>query len=187
MSKERELMAIVHNEYLVLTHPSFPDIDYFRDPDVQSQLTHILYVHSILHPDVGYRQGMHELLAPIYYALDFDSVSPEAELDPEISDFCSRTWVAADAWALFNVLMDGINAWYEWREPSPPSLPSPLQTQYRHGAVDKKVELKPYVAPIVIACQKLQAEMLKGVDPVLWQGMQKAGIEPQIYGMYVIM
>lgn len=138
-----------------------------------------------MHPDIGYRQGMHELLAPIFFALDFDSLTPDQALDTEITTFCSRTWLAADAWALFGVVMEGVNTWYEWREPSPPPLPPSLKAQYRHAAPEGQVELKPYVAPIVLACQTLQAQMLKSTDPALWQGMQKAGIEPQIYGMSV--
>ncbi|KAH8117577.1 rab-GTPase-TBC domain-containing protein [Phellopilus nigrolimitatus] len=160
---------------------TFPDIDYFRDFEVQAQLTYILFVYSVMHPDIGYRQGMHELLAPLLYALDYDSLPPGTEFDSDIEDFCSRPWIAADAWALFGVVMEGVSSWYEWREPTAPSLPSPLKAQFHHGAQEGRVELKPYVAPIVLACQKLQAEMLKATDPMLWQGMQKAGIEPQIY------
>jgi hypothetical protein len=48
---------------------SFPDIGYFRDDDVQQELTNILSLYSVMHPDIEYRQGMHELLAPIYYAV----------------------------------------------------------------------------------------------------------------------
>ncbi|EJD06088.1 uncharacterized protein FOMMEDRAFT_104560 [Fomitiporia mediterranea MF3/22] len=162
---------------------TFPDHDYFRDSDVQAQLTHILYVYSVTHPDIGYRQGMHELLAPLFHAVDYDSLLPAENEDPGIIEFCSRTWVAADAWTLFDVVMDGMRSWYEWREPTPPPMPAALQTQYRHGPPEGQLELKPYVAPIVIACQKLQSQMLRAADPQLWQGMQKAGVEPQIYGI----
>lgn len=163
----------------------FPDIEYFRDPEVQSQLTLILYVHSVTHPEIGYRQGMHELLAPVLYTLDFDSVDPLESNDADLTVLCNRTWVAADAWAIFGVIMEGVNGWYEWREPPPPSLPSPLKSQFRHGGPQGPVDTKPYVAPIVLACQQLQADFLKSSDPVLWKSLQKSGVEPQIYGMYV--
>lgn len=138
-----------------------------------------------MHPDIGYRQGMHELLAPIFFALDYDSLDPRETSDVEMTSFCSRIWIAADAWALFGAVMDGVSTWYEWREPSPPPLPPSLKTQFRHGAPEGQVEIKPYIAPIVLTCQTLQAQMLKITDPDLWKGMQKAGIEPQIYGMSV--
>jgi TBC1 domain family protein 5 len=52
-----------------LSSRSFPDIGYFRDDDVQQQLTNILFLYAVMHPDIEYRQGMHELLAPVYYAV----------------------------------------------------------------------------------------------------------------------
>ena len=166
----------------------FPDIDYFRDSDIQTQLTLILYIYSVTHPDIGYRQGMHELLAPVYFAIDFDSVSitADTDLDSDLDIFCSRTWVAADSWALFNVLMNGVHDWYEWREPSPLPLPSPLKSQFRYGASNGDSHgFEPFVAPIVLACQRLQTDFLRMADPLLFESMQKAGVEPQIYGMYV--
>ena len=101
----------------------FPDIGYFRDPQVQTQLTNILFLYSATHSDIGYRQGMHELLAPLFYAVDFDSITEGTPADPELAEYCSRTWVAADAWVLFRVVMGGVNIWYAWQEPPPPPLP----------------------------------------------------------------
>lgn len=170
----------------------FPDYDYFRDAEVQTQLTQILYIYSVMHPDIGYRQGMHELLAPIYHAIDFDSLQREEPTHPGnenegLRELCAREWVQADAWSLFSRLMNGMRSWYEWRETTPPALPAHLSTQYRHGDSDAQVQgqgqVTTFVAPIVTACQKLQAQMLKAVDPLLWSSMQKAGVEPQIYGM----
>lgn len=42
---------------------------YFRSEEVQHQLTNVLFLYSVMHPDIGYRQGMHELLAPLFYAI----------------------------------------------------------------------------------------------------------------------
>ncbi|KAI6045432.1 rab-GTPase-TBC domain-containing protein [Pisolithus marmoratus] len=153
---------------------TFPDMGYFRSDEVQHQLTNVLFLHSAMHPDIGYRQGMHELLAPLFYAIDFDSV-PEAhevfETDPLFGEFCSRAWVAADSWALFSAVMQKVSQWYEWREPAPPPT--------ARGPVN----LKPYVPPIVEACNRIQGNLLKSVDPTLYEAMQSAGIEPQIYGL----
>lgn len=109
-------------------------------------------------------------------AIDFDSVA-ESELsgpDPLFSELCSRSWVAADSWALFSSLMCNISHWYEWQEPtSPPSL--------SRGPIN----LKPYVSPIIQTCNNIQGTLLKSVDPVLHDAMQSAGVEPQMYGLYV--
>ncbi|KIK16392.1 hypothetical protein PISMIDRAFT_686378 [Pisolithus microcarpus 441] len=154
---------------------TFPDMGYFRSDEVQHQLTNVLFLYSVMHPDIGYRQGMHELLAPLFYAIDFDSV-PEAhevsETDSLFAEFCSRSWVAADSWALFSAIMQKVSQWYEWREPA---LPPP--------AARGPINLKPYVPPIVEACNRIQGNLLKSVDPTLYEAMQGAGVEPQIYGL----
>lgn len=178
----------------------FPDIGYFRDPLVQTQLTNILFLYSVTHPDIGYRQGMHELLAPLYYAVDFDSVSSPPTADPSpVEEFCARTWVAADAWTLFSAVMRGVGRWYEWREvkrrrdsnadPGTPTASAntarnPLASHVQlNVASTDGLGLQPYVAPIVQTCNRIQSVMLKSVDPHLWKNLQGSGIEPQIYGM----
>ncbi len=43
----------------------YPSIPFFRESHVKKDLFKILYIWSKLNPDTGYRQGMHEILAPI--------------------------------------------------------------------------------------------------------------------------
>lgn len=153
---------------------------YFRDPEVQSDLTNILFIYSLQNPVLGYRQGMHELLALLYYACDFDSISEEQTpllTTPELGDLLSRTWVTADAYTLFLAVMRGVGSWYEWREP-----PASLQ-KGSSFPISGSVEIQPYVAPIVEACNRVQSTYLKSVDPDLWKHLQASGVEAQIYGM----
>ena len=131
---------------------------------------------------------MHELLAPLYYAVDYDSI-PEgtsSTLDTDLGETCSRTWVAADAWALFLAVMHGVSRWYEWRESDTSGIGASISLPANHVRLnsDGKVNLQPYVAPIVQACNHIQGTLLRAVDPLLWKKIQDTGIEPQIYGMY---
>ncbi|KIJ16847.1 hypothetical protein PAXINDRAFT_168295 [Paxillus involutus ATCC 200175] len=154
---------------------TFPDMGYFRNEDVQHQLTNVLFLYSVMHPEIGYRQGMHELLAPLFYSVDFDSTAEPLEssgLDSLFLESCSRSWVAADSWALFSAMMRGISHWYEWREPDRPSSSS-------RGPMN----LKPFVSPIIQTCNIIQGTLLKSVDPVLHDAIQSAGVEPQLYGL----
>lgn len=166
----------------------FPDIAYFRDAEVQVELTNILFLYSTMHPDIGYRQGMHELLACLYYAVDYDSISLDAndDIDPSLNEFCAHQWVAADSWLLFSAAMKGAGRWYEWQEGKTQSDSSPLPSHVQLNVAADDARVKPYIAPIVEACNRVQSVFLKGVDPELWKSMQSAGIEPQIYGMYVV-
>lgn len=131
--------------------------------------------------------GMHELLAPLYHAVYFDSVTEGSTVEPELRQLCSRKYVGADSWALFDSVMQGVSTWYEWQEPDPRTAGRRSQTSlsgHVHFVVPEGQNgLQPYIAPIVKACNKIQNEMLKKCDPALWKSMQNAGIEPQIYGM----
>jgi TBC1 domain family protein 5 len=151
---------------------SFPDIAYFRSSAVQAQLTNILYLYSVMHPAIGYRQGMHELLASLYYAVDFDSLQTSTPgIDEELGELCDRGWVAADSWSLFDNIMRSAGKWYEWREDTRPPSDSLGQLN------------EPYVAPILQSCSRVQREMLRRADPTLAGSLERAGIEPQIFGI----
>ncbi|WOL06488.1 TBC1 domain family member protein [Canna indica] len=45
---------------------------YFHTPKCQAMLRRLLSLWCLQHPDYGYRQGMHELLAPLVYVLHVD-------------------------------------------------------------------------------------------------------------------
>ncbi|EEF34579.1 uncharacterized protein LOC8262538 [Ricinus communis] len=47
---------------------------YFQTPGCQGMLRRILLLWCLRHPECGYRQGMHELLAPLLYVLHVDVV-----------------------------------------------------------------------------------------------------------------
>ncbi|KAL2458210.1 Ypt/Rab-GAP domain of gyp1p superfamily protein [Forsythia ovata] len=47
---------------------------YFQTPGCQGILRRILLLWCLRHPEYGYRQGMHELLAPLLYVLHIDLV-----------------------------------------------------------------------------------------------------------------
>jgi len=132
---------------------------------------------------------MHELLAPLYFAVHFDAITDEdiqGESYQDLVDICSANYIAADAWELFNSVMNGVSQWYEWREvlDSGQSTRDP-STHFSNSAAISPGQngIQPYVAPIVHACNHIQSTLLQACDPVLWEHMQKTGIEPQIYGM----
>ncbi|KAJ1310134.1 hypothetical protein OPQ81_006879 [Rhizoctonia solani] len=132
---------------------TFPDVDYFR-----------------AHEGISYRQGMHELLAPVLWALDYDSLDRKGEgQDAEMYEFLSREYVPADAWAIFSRIMEGVGSWYEWREPKLTATGGPPPT--------------PWVAPINQVCSKIGGEYLTACDPPLGARMNELGVEPQMYGI----
>ncbi|KAF7098312.1 hypothetical protein CFC21_100062 [Triticum aestivum] len=51
----------------------YPELgEFFQTTTCQSMLERILLVWSLRYPEFGYKQGMHELLAPLFYVLHID-------------------------------------------------------------------------------------------------------------------
>jgi TBC1 domain family protein 5 len=150
---------------------------------------------------------MHELLAPLYYAVAFDAVVEDQEgkdvnTEASLKELCSSLWVAADAWALFQAVMQGVSRWYEWQEDHSSSFGaranstdavsgnehggrrSPLHAHVRFDVREGQQDgMKPYVAPVVQACNTIQGTFLRMTDMQLYNAMKGTGLEPQIYGM----
>ncbi|CAN1355350.1 TBC1 domain family member 5 homolog A [Linum perenne] len=59
---------------------------YFQTPGCQGMLRRILLLWCLRHPEYGYRQGMHELLAPLLYVLHVD-VKRLSEVRTEYEDY----------------------------------------------------------------------------------------------------
>ena len=59
-----------------------PENLHFREPETQSMLLDILFVYCKLNPDLGYRQGMHEILAPILWVISSDAMEPDNGPNP---------------------------------------------------------------------------------------------------------
>jgi TBC1 domain family protein 5 len=57
----------------------------FQDK-VQSHMLRVLTVWACLHPELSYRQGMHELLAPIIKVLDHDVTTQQECSEQDDSD-----------------------------------------------------------------------------------------------------
>ncbi|KAJ2889441.1 hypothetical protein GGI21_006571, partial [Coemansia aciculifera] len=160
---------------------TFPEEEYFREARVQRLLADILFVYAKLHSSLQYRQGMHELLAPILMAVDRDSVQCE-DRDGEvffIEQILDRRFVEHDAFAMFDRLMRICLPWYQ-----APSLASPrLRPTYRPGerqtAADAAAKLH---TPIIAQCRQMM-EKLASVEPQLAGHLQKLDIEPQLFGI----
>ncbi|XP_031381465.1 uncharacterized protein LOC116196077 [Punica granatum] len=67
--RNAELEKMVDQDLLRL-YPE--DGSYFQTPGCQGMLRRILLLWCLRHPNYGYRQGMHELLAPLIYVLQVD-------------------------------------------------------------------------------------------------------------------
>lgn len=99
---DEQLLDIINKD----VDRTFPDIEYFRSEAVQKSLTNILFIYSKLNPDVSYKQGMHELAAPMLWVVAQDCI-----LEDDMGFFKSE-YSEADAFELFSQIMKSVKPWY---------------------------------------------------------------------------
>ncbi|KAI8816106.1 rab-GTPase-TBC domain-containing protein [Fimicolochytrium jonesii] len=155
--KDAELQKVIRQD----VERTFPDEPTFRSKDTQDLMTGILFIWCKLNMDVSYRQGMHELLAPILLvvkrdALDPDDVAGKAELDPTIAATFDSEYIEHDTAVMFFCLMRSTKPWFEAKIPQ---------------------------VPIITICRRIQNDLLRVLDPKLYQHLDKQQIEPQLYGL----
>ncbi|WWC85741.1 uncharacterized protein L201_000607 [Kwoniella dendrophila CBS 6074] len=155
---------------------TFPDIPYFQLPRVRKCLTTSLFLYSVLNPDVGYRQGMHELLACSFLAVDRDSLDnttkDQSQYDRDHEEAMwstlDRTYVEHDAFQLFQSIMKGAKEFYEWRA--------------EEGPIKNRSANAPQ-APIITRCNHIHTDLLRRIDPQLWERLETEGVEAQIWAI----
>ncbi|KAJ1820210.1 hypothetical protein LPJ60_003335 [Coemansia sp. RSA 2675] len=158
---------------------TFPEEAYFREARVQKLLADILFVYAKLHSSLQYRQGMHELLAPILMAVDRDSVVCDGDAF-FVGQILDRRFVEHDAFAMFDKLMRICLPWYQ-----APSFTSPrLKPVYKPGGNERQAaaDMAKLHTPIIVQCH-LMMEKLASVEPQLAGHLQSLDIEPQLFGI----
>ncbi|KAK4554905.1 hypothetical protein LTR86_008053 [Recurvomyces mirabilis] len=139
-----------------------PENHYFRQPPTQQKLLDILFVWSKLNQDVSYRQGMHELLAPILWVVDRDAIDLGQSSKAHGEDATVRVVFDAenvehDAFALLSRVMQSAKGFYEG-------------TTHQAGE-----------NPIVVRSRRIFEEMLPLIDSELAAHLHRIEIVPQVF------
>ncbi|KJK77608.1 hypothetical protein H634G_07347 [Metarhizium anisopliae BRIP 53293] len=153
-----------------------PDEVNYHEDAIQGMILDILFIYCKVNPDRGgYRQGMHELLAPIVYALEQDSIDSEASgndarLDAKMLHVLDSAFIEHDAYILFSKLMEQAQSFYEVANGSTPSNhdSQPVIMQEQQSAI---VERSRFIHEIC----------LQKVDPELAAHLTNIEILPQIF------
>lgn len=123
-----------------------PENHYFREPPTQAILLDILFIYCKLNRDVGYRQGMHEVLAPMLWVISRDAIdakdSTESSKDQPakyelICNCLDPRFVEHDTFTLFAIIMQTVKSFYEVGTTTqaiqhPTSSNSPIVERSRH-------------------------------------------------------
>lgn len=65
---DKELCTVIRQDVI----RTFPGVEFFRKSHIQEIMTNILFCYARVNPEMCYRQGMHEILAPIIFVMHCD-------------------------------------------------------------------------------------------------------------------
>ncbi|TQS36334.1 hypothetical protein Golomagni_03220 [Golovinomyces magnicellulatus] len=153
-----------------------PDDVYFRDRKTQKMLLDILFVFCKINQNVGYRQGMHELLAPVFWVIDQDAIDTTGEIESkDLSDdellmreILDHNFIEHDSFILFSLLMKSAKSFYE--------LGGPVCNQI----IDSDPS-QAQIPLIVKKSQRIHEVYLAQLDPELAHHLSEINVLPQIF------
>jgi TBC1 domain family protein 5 len=145
-----------------------PDSTYFRQPTTQDMMLDILFIFCKLNPDIGYRQGMHEILAPILWVVERDALkSGAAETQASgdrgtdlLVDLIDSQFIEHDSFTLYSLVMHPAKTFY-----------APAESSSRSSKE----------SPMLIRSSYIFEKLLPRVDPQLAAHLTKLEIVPQIF------
>ncbi|XP_039977686.1 TBC1 domain family member 5 isoform X2 [Xiphias gladius] len=178
--QDKELKGMVKQDVL----RTFPEIRYFQDEDVRTKLTDILFCYARENEQLLYKQGMHEVLAPIVFVLHcdhqaFQHASETASPSEEMKCLLNPVYLEHDAYAMFSQLMETAEPWF-----------SSFEREVRKGKEEMLTSI-PFARPqdsgpsvaIVTKVNRIQDQLVKKHDVELHMHLNRLEIAPQIYGI----
>lgn len=154
-----------------------PDEPFYHQPHIQTLITDVLFIYCKLNPDVGgYRQGMHELLAPIVYVVEQDAIDPadassDASNDLRMVEMLDASFIEHDSFALFSKVMDSAKAFYETSESS------------GNDTGNAAFDMQSTRSSIVEKSEYIHDVCLYKVDPELSVHLKSIEVLPQVFLM----
>ncbi|KAI1128514.1 rab-GTPase-TBC domain-containing protein [Nemania abortiva] len=151
-----------------------PDEPFYHQPHIQTLITDVLFIYCKLNPSVGgYRQGMHELLAPIVYVVEQDAIDPadassDASNDLRMVEMLDASFVEHDSFTLFSKVMDCAKSFYETAESPDNTGSAAFSMQSTKSSI---VEKSQYIHEIC----------LYKVDPELSMHLKNIEVLPQVF------
>lgn len=156
-----------------------PDVPFYHEARIQTMVLDIIFIWCKLNPDVGgYRQGMHELLAPIVYVVEHDAIDPAAAVTQSTTELMmvemlDASFIEHDSFSLFAKVMEHAKGFYEVNDG--PDRGAAVTTAFGSSQVVK--------SSIVEQSMHIHEVCLAAVDPELATHLTAIEILPQIFLM----
>ncbi|GLH13786.1 TBC1 domain family member 5 [Gryllus bimaculatus] len=173
---DNELKAVIRQDVV----RTFPGVDYFRKETVQKAMLNVLFVYARENPDMCYRQGMHEILAPLLFVLHCDHqallhTKEQVPVSDSVSEMLDPAYLEADSYSLFCLIMEGISCYYKINDSAPsatgyfpPNLQSPVPPPGGKGKENEiLVQLESIKENLLVPNDKELAEYLNRLEITL--------------------
>lgn len=162
---------------------TFPDMEFFRQTEMQGLLIDVLYNFACENPHLSYKQGMHELLAALLYVLHTDSqiclINREANYANEtIATLLDPKYLEHDVHQLFCALMKFIETWYQ----NDDILTVPAPSTNNNGVINRSSR-QSIGSVLGIKLKKISENIVRNYDLELFNHLEALQIAPQIYGI----
>jgi len=157
---------------------TYPEHEFFQEQRVKDMMLRILFIYARQTPQISYKQGMHELLAPILFLLEREKATEISSTDDdELYQLLDANYLEHDAFTLFTYLMKLAKEWF-LQEPSS----SPRQNNKKRKKKDEPFSnLEENTSPVVQKCKHIQNDILKERDLPLFNHLESLNVEPQLY------
>ncbi|NXE48251.1 TBCD5 protein, partial [Casuarius casuarius] len=178
--QDKELRAMIEQDVT----RTFPEMQYFQQENVRKILTDVLFCYARENEQLLYKQGMHELLAPIVFILHcdhqaFSHASEAAQPRQEMKVLLNPEYLEHDAYAMFTCLMKTAEHWFSTFEHDSQKEKDVMITPMPFA---RPQDLGPSIA-IVAKVNQIQDHLLKKHDIELYMHLNRLEIAPQIYGL----
>ncbi|XP_074051835.1 TBC1 domain family member 5 [Macrotis lagotis] len=178
--QDKELRAMIEQD----VKRTFPEMQYFQQENVRKILTDVLFCYARENEQLLYKQGMHELLAPIVFILHCDHqaflhASEAARPSEEMKALLNPEYLEHDAYAMFSHLMETAEPWFSTFEHDGQKGKDTVITTIPFA---RPQDFGPSIA-IVTKVNHIQDHLLKKQDIELYMHLNRLEIAPQIYGL----
>nr|XP_036852170.1 TBC1 domain family member 5 isoform X1 [Manis javanica]XP_036852171.1 TBC1 domain family member 5 isoform X1 [Manis javanica] len=178
--QDKELRSMIEQD----VRRTFPEMQFFQQENVRKILTDVLFCYARENEQLLYKQGMHELLAPIVFIVHCDHqaflhASESAQPSEEMKTLLNPEYLEHDAYAMFSQLMETAEPWFSTFEHDGQKGKETLMTPIPFA---RPQDLGPTIA-IVTKVNQIQDHLLKKHDIELYMHLNRLEIAPQIYGL----
>ncbi|KAF6206537.1 hypothetical protein GE061_017771 [Apolygus lucorum] len=173
---DKELKCLIKQDVV----RTFPGVDFFRSEEIQEAMISILFCYARENPTMCYRQGMHEVLAPVVFVVKSDHhallhTKEQITLRSDILYVVNPDCFEEDSYTLFRRIMNAIEGSYLIPNVAPTSTGYfPCPTNAGTGANENQV---------IAQLNWIKEILLAPSDPELHDHLVKLDIPLPLFGI----